>query len=143
MVVRVIATFVLCWLPYHAFCLLEVTAQYKTEIVDLVEVSLPYVTTFTFLNSVLNPIIYTFSCPNFCSRIRQSLGVLFEGLVEEAGPLVLVTGRMKKKDILSATLLSSPTPPRVPHIQHDSQGSINLFGFKSCPTDKIKRDVKM
>lgn len=143
MVVTVITTFILCWLPYHVFCLLEVTAQYKTEIVDLVEVSLPIATTFTFLNSVLNPIIYTFSCPNFCTRIRQSLGALFEGLVEEAGPLVLVTGRMKKKDLSSPTLLSSPTPPRVPSIQRNSQGSINLFGFKSCPTNEIERDDKI
>uniref|UniRef100_A0A671S690 Prostaglandin D2 receptor 2 n=1 Tax=Sinocyclocheilus anshuiensis TaxID=1608454 RepID=A0A671S690_9TELE len=88
MVISVIATFILCWVPYHVFCLLEVTAQYKTEIVEFVELSLPVATTFTFLNSVLNPIIYSFSCPNFCTRIRQSLGALFEGLVEEAGPLV-------------------------------------------------------
>lgn len=74
MVVSVIATFIFCWLPYHVFCLLEVMAQYKTEIVDLVEVSLSVATTFTFLNSVLNPIIYIFSCPNFCTRIRQSMG---------------------------------------------------------------------
>uniref|UniRef100_A0A671S7G8 Prostaglandin D2 receptor 2 n=1 Tax=Sinocyclocheilus anshuiensis TaxID=1608454 RepID=A0A671S7G8_9TELE len=88
MVISVIATFILCWVPYHVFCLLEVTAQYKTEIVEFVELSLPVATTFTFLNSVLNPIIYSFSCPNFCTRIRQSLGALFEGLVEEAGPLI-------------------------------------------------------
>ncbi|XP_051758721.1 prostaglandin D2 receptor 2 [Ctenopharyngodon idella] len=143
MVVSVIATFILCWLPYHVFCLLEVTAQYKTEIVDRVEVSLPIATTFTFLNSVLNPIIYTFSCPNFCTRIRQSLEVLYEGLVEEVGPLMLVTERMRKKDIWSSISLSSPTPPRVPRIQHDSQGSINLLGFKSRPTNEIERDDKM
>lgn len=138
MVASVIATFILCWLPYHVFCLLEVTAQYKTEITDLVEVSLPIATTFTFLNSVLNPIIYTFSCPNFCTRIRQSLGVLFEGLVEEVGPLVLVTGRMRKKDLSTSTSLSSPTPSRVPRIQHDSQGSTNLLSFKSHPTNEIE-----
>ncbi|XP_067297319.1 prostaglandin D2 receptor 2 [Pseudorasbora parva] len=134
MVVSVIATFILCWLPYHIFCLLEVTGKF----VDQAEVGLPLATTFAFLNSVLNPIIYTFSCPNFSTRIRQSVGALFEGLVEESGPLDLVTKRIRKKDLSSPTFLSSPTTPSVvPRIQRDSQGSINLFGFKSRPTKEI------
>lgn len=141
MVVSVITTFILCWVPYHVFCLLEVTAQYKTEIVELVEVYLPVVTTFTFLNSVLNPIIYTFSCPNFCTRIRQSLGALFEGLVEEAGPIVWVTERMRKKNSLFPSSPSSPTPS-VTRVQRGLQGS-NLFGFKNCPTNEGERDDKM
>ncbi|KAL0202940.1 hypothetical protein M9458_000958 [Cirrhinus mrigala] len=116
MVVSVIATFILCWVPYHIFCLLEVTAQYK-----LVEVFLPIVTTFTFLNPVLNPIIYTFSCPNFSTRIRQSLEALFEGLVEEAGPLVRVTERIRKNSLFP----TSPSSPSVSRIQRGSQGSIN------------------
>lgn len=141
MVVSVIATFILCWVPYHVFCLLEVTSQYKTEIADLVEVYLPVATTFAFLNSVLNPIIYTFSCPNFCTRIRQNLGALFEGLVEEAGPIVWVTERMRKKDSLFPSSSSSPTPTSVTRSQHGV--SINLFGFKNCPTNEGERDDKM
>ncbi|XP_043094873.1 prostaglandin D2 receptor 2 [Puntigrus tetrazona] len=140
MVVSVIATFILCWVPYHVFCLLEVMAQYKTEIVELVEVYLPVVTTFTFLNSVLNPIIYTFSCPNFCTRIRQSLGALFEGLVEEAGPIVWVTERIRRKDSLFPSSPNSPTPTKVTRIQ---QGFINLSGFKNRPTNEGERDDKM
>uniref|UniRef100_A0A671KIU4 Prostaglandin D2 receptor 2-like n=1 Tax=Sinocyclocheilus anshuiensis TaxID=1608454 RepID=A0A671KIU4_9TELE len=139
MVVSVITTFILCWVPYHVFCLLEVTAQYKTEIVELVEVYLPVATTFAFLNPVLNPIIYAFSCPNFCTRIRQSLGALFEGLVEEAGPIVWVTERIRKKDSLFPSSPSSPTPTNVTRVQ----GSINLFGFKNCPTNEGEREDKM
>ncbi|XP_051557974.1 prostaglandin D2 receptor 2 [Myxocyprinus asiaticus] len=143
MVVSVIATFILCWVPYHVFCLLEVAAQYMPQIVMLVEVSLPVATTFAFLNPVLNPIIYTFSCPHFCTRIRQSLEAVFEGLVEEAGPLVLATGRMRRKDPSSPTSVSTPTTPSIPHIQCDSQGSINLFSFKRCPTKEGEREDKM
>ncbi|KAL7878086.1 hypothetical protein SRHO_G00047290 [Serrasalmus rhombeus] len=122
MVASVITTFVLCWAPYHIFCLLEVTAQYfpsDSSLVALVEVGLPLSTVFAFLNPVLNPIIYTFSCPHFCTRIRQSLGLLFEGLVEEAGPLVLTTSRRWKKDPISPTSpisLSSPTTPTLPRL---------------------------
>lgn len=143
MIFSVIATFVLCWVPYHVFCLLEVTAQYKTEFVDLVEKYLPFVTTFSFLNSVLNPIIYTFSCPDFCTRIRQSLGTLFEGLVEEAGPL-LVAGRRRKSDLSSPIfLLRSPTTPRTHLAQLKSQGSFDPFAFKSHPINEGMKDAEI
>ncbi|CAL8269900.1 unnamed protein product [Gadus morhua 'NCC'] len=85
MVTSVIAAFILCWAPYHIFCLIEVSAHYWPPRVKLVEVGLPFATLFAFLNPVLNPILYAFSCPNFCVRIRHSLGALFEGLVEEDG----------------------------------------------------------
>ncbi|XP_019745054.1 prostaglandin D2 receptor 2 isoform X2 [Hippocampus comes] len=85
MVTFVIAVFVLCWAPYHIFCMIEVSALYYRENLKVVEVGLHLATTFAFLNPVLNPILYAFSCPHFCERIRQSLGVVFDGLVEEGG----------------------------------------------------------
>ncbi|KAE8301061.1 Prostaglandin D2 receptor 2 [Larimichthys crocea] len=77
MVTFLITAFVLCWAPYHIFCIIEVTTQYGMQYLDLVEVGLPIATTFAFLNPVLNPILYAFSCPKFCVKIRQSLGAVF------------------------------------------------------------------
>ncbi|XP_068445390.1 prostaglandin D2 receptor 2 [Clinocottus analis] len=99
MVTFVIAAFVLCWAPYHIFCVIEVTAQYWLKNLHLVEVGLPLATTFSFLNPVLNPILYAFSCPNFCVTIRQSLGAVFDGLVEEGGGLLIVPGRSLRAHI--------------------------------------------
>uniref|UniRef100_A0AAV2LNN2 G-protein coupled receptors family 1 profile domain-containing protein n=1 Tax=Knipowitschia caucasica TaxID=637954 RepID=A0AAV2LNN2_KNICA len=48
---------------------------------------------------VLNPILYAFSCPNFCVRIRQSLTAVFEGLVEEGGGILLVPGKSLRAHI--------------------------------------------
>lgn len=115
MVTFVIAAFVLCWAPYHIFCILEVTAQFSITNLDLVEVGLPIATTFAFLNPVLNPILYAFSCPNFCVRIRQSVGTVFDGLVEEGGGLLMVTGRsikghMKRKCSREAGLGTPGSP---------------------------------
>ncbi|XP_073327814.1 prostaglandin D2 receptor 2-like [Pagrus major] len=93
MVTFVIAAFALCWAPYHIFCVLEAVAHYKRGLFNKVEAGLPLATTFAFLNSVLNPILYVFSCPNFSVRIRQSLGAVFDGLVEERGLLVLNLSR--------------------------------------------------
>lgn len=88
MVTFVVLAFALCWAPYHIFCIIEVTAQYWDKHVKLVEMGLPHATTFAFLNPVLNPILYAFSCPNVCARIRQSVGAVFDGLVEEGGGLL-------------------------------------------------------
>ncbi|XP_007256126.2 prostaglandin D2 receptor 2 [Astyanax mexicanus] len=147
MVASVIATFALCWAPYHFFCLLEVAAQYfpsESYLVKLVEQGLPLSSVFAFLNPVLNPIIYTFSCPHFCTRIRQSLGLLFEGLVEEAGPLVLATSRIIRRDPNSPTSpssLSSPTTPTLLRLPRLSQGSVSIFNFKKCPTEESGQKV--
>lgn len=115
MVAFVITAFVLCWAPYHIFCILEVMAQFSIKNLDLVEVGLPIATTFAFLNPVLNPILYAFSCPNFCVRIRQSVGAVFDGLVEEGGGLLMVTGRsikghMKRKSSREAGLGTPGSP---------------------------------
>uniref|UniRef100_A0A087YB76 Prostaglandin D2 receptor 2 n=1 Tax=Poecilia formosa TaxID=48698 RepID=A0A087YB76_POEFO len=93
MVTSVIAAFVLCWAPYHIFCILEMAAQYNKKIFKLVQVGLPVSATFAFLNPVLNPVLYVFSCPHFCVRIRQSLGAVFDGLVEEGGGLLTTPAR--------------------------------------------------
>lgn len=99
MVTFVIAAFALCWAPYHIFCIIELTTHHCSNNLSLVEVGLPIATTFAFLNPVLNPILYAFSCPDFCVRIRQSLGAVFDGLVEEGGGLLMVPGRSLRAHI--------------------------------------------
>nr|XP_046259656.1 prostaglandin D2 receptor 2 [Scatophagus argus] len=118
MVTFVIAAFALCWAPYHIFCIIEVTAQYWVKNLSLVEVGLPLATTFAFLNPVLNPILYVFSCPNFCVTIRQSLGAVFDGLVEEKGGLLMVPGRSLKAHIRQKS--SRDTRPGTPVPPNDS-----------------------
>lgn len=89
MVTFVIAAFVLCWAPYHIFCIIEVAVHYQPQHFRLVEVGLQIATTVAFFNPVLNPILYVFSCPDFCKRIQQSVGAVFEALVEEGEGLIM------------------------------------------------------
>ncbi|XP_028256344.1 prostaglandin D2 receptor 2 [Parambassis ranga] len=123
MVTFVIAAFVLCWAPYHIFCMIEVMAKYNTENLQLVEVGLPIATTIAFLNPVLNPILYAFSCPRFCVRIRQSLGAVFDGLVEEGGGLLMVPGRtfkahIRRRSSRDVSLGTPSSPSQLAEIQH-------------------------
>ncbi|XP_029367571.1 prostaglandin D2 receptor 2 [Echeneis naucrates] len=110
MVTFVIAAFALCWAPYHIFCMIEVSAQYRKNSLSAVEVGLPLATTIAFLNPVLNPILYAFSCPHFCVRIRQSLGAVFSALVEEEGGILRT--HIKRKSSRDASP-ASPASPRV------------------------------
>ncbi|KPP56936.1 hypothetical protein Z043_125398 [Scleropages formosus] len=83
MMAAIISAFALCWAPYHALCLLEMASHEWPYGSKLVEAGLPLATTAAFLNAILNPVLYAFSCPHFCVRIRQSLGAVLEGLLEE------------------------------------------------------------
>ncbi|XP_053712729.1 prostaglandin D2 receptor 2-like isoform X1 [Synchiropus splendidus] len=122
MVAFVIAAFVLCWAPYHIFCMIEVLAQYHKHSFKIVVGGLPFATTVAFLNPVLNPILYAFSCPDFCVRVRQSLGAVFDGLVEERGPILLKPGKSKHIRRRSSRDASPATAtfPRCPHSPHPS-----------------------
>ncbi|XP_036373242.1 prostaglandin D2 receptor 2-like [Megalops cyprinoides] len=125
MVVSVIAAFGLCWSPYHAFCLLEMTAHSWPRGVKMVVVGLPLATFFSFLNPVLNPVLYAFSCPDFCVRIRQSLAALLEGLLEEDSRGRCSIGSTKGKK-------RRDTPS--PHASHllFSKASMASYQFKHC-----------
>ncbi|CAB1435733.1 unnamed protein product [Pleuronectes platessa] len=125
MVTFVITAFVLCWAPYHIFCIIELTAHYWRKNLKVVELGLPLATTIAFLNPVLNPILYAFSCPHFCVKIRQSLGAVFDGLVEEDGGFLVAQGksiraqirRKSSRDVSPATPGSS-SPCTSPVIRH-------------------------
>ncbi|KAG8015078.1 Prostaglandin D2 receptor 2 [Nibea albiflora] len=125
MVAFLITAFVLCWAPYHIFCIIEVTAQYKMTYLDLVEVGLPIAATLAFLNPVLNPILYAFSCPKFCVKIRQSLGGAFVGLVEEGGGL---KAHMKRKSSRDAGIASPKALCACPFPRQESK-SVAEHGF--------------
>lgn len=119
MVTLVVAAFVVCWAPYHIFCLIEVAADYQHQYFSLVEAGLQISTTVAFLNPVLNPILYVFSCPNFCMRIRQSVAAVFDAVLEERGGFLqrnskTQTGRKCSRDVTPGTpeskgLVSTPS----------------------------------
>ncbi|XP_008285418.1 prostaglandin D2 receptor 2-like [Stegastes partitus] len=83
LVVAVVVSFVLCWAPYHFFIIAEVMAPSGDRLQTLAAKALPVAATIGFLNSVLNPVLYVFSCPDLCSKIRHSLGAVMESVLAE------------------------------------------------------------
>ncbi|XP_066573928.1 prostaglandin D2 receptor 2-like [Amia ocellicauda] len=151
LVAAVILVFLLCWSPYHIFCLLEMVAHHRPQWRPLVERGLPFASTFSFLGCVLNPFLYVFSCPDFCRRIRESLAAVLEGVLledeDEEEQEGRGGGRRRKRRVRWGwgrdrgrrgrrdTPHSAPTPP---HSQHPSslllstQVSVCAYSFVHC-----------
>lgn len=83
LVVAVVVSFVLCWAPYHLFIIIEVMTPPGHPAHETARKALPISATIGFLNSVLNPVLYVFSCPDLCSKIRHSLGAVMESVLVE------------------------------------------------------------
>ncbi|XP_070711341.1 prostaglandin D2 receptor 2-like [Pempheris klunzingeri] len=83
LVMAVVVSFVLCWAPYHCFIIMEVMAPSGHSVQRFAGRALPISATIGFLNSVLNPILYVFSCPDLCNKIRHSLGAVMESVLVE------------------------------------------------------------
>uniref|UniRef100_A0A147A1D9 Prostaglandin D2 receptor 2 n=1 Tax=Fundulus heteroclitus TaxID=8078 RepID=A0A147A1D9_FUNHE len=145
LVTFVIAAFAVCWAPYHIFCIIELIAQYNTKIFKLVELGLPLAATFAFLNPVLNPILYVFSCPHFCVRIRQSVGAVFDGLVEEGGGLLMAPAKSLRAHIRRRTsqniTFSPPGSPKSSFSSSRSPGSQPCLPLSQLAKDH--RDYEM
>ncbi|XP_034712701.1 prostaglandin D2 receptor 2-like [Etheostoma cragini] len=83
LVVAVVVSFILCWAPYHLFITMEVIAPSGHPAHKFASSALPISATISFLNSVLNPVLYVFSCPDLCRKIRHSLGAVMESVLAE------------------------------------------------------------
>ncbi|CAL8249347.1 unnamed protein product [Merluccius merluccius] len=78
-----IATFFVCWLPYHVFIMLELNHQHhNTEIITL---GLKVGTSMATANSFLNPLLYVFMGNDFKQKFRSSLLSKMENAMGEDG----------------------------------------------------------
>ncbi|XP_043939979.1 prostaglandin D2 receptor 2 [Protopterus annectens] len=100
LVVAIIITFVLCWFPYHIFSIMEAHAHYKMSLGPLVGKALPFVSSLAFINSIINPCLYVFSCPDFIAKFRTSIRVVLEHVLVE--DTELATRRSTAKSSLSS-----------------------------------------
>ncbi|KAF6735268.1 Prostaglandin D2 receptor 2 [Oryzias melastigma] len=62
---------------------MEVMAPSNHPVKKFTEKALPVAATIAFLNAVFNPILYVFSCPDLCLKIRHSFGAVMESVLAE------------------------------------------------------------
>ncbi|XP_034532070.1 prostaglandin D2 receptor 2-like [Notolabrus celidotus] len=83
LVVAVVVSFVICWAPYHIFIIMEVVAPNDHAAQTFAIKALPIAATISFMNAVLNPALYVFSCPDLRNKIKHSLGAVMESVLVE------------------------------------------------------------
>ncbi|CAG5923136.1 unnamed protein product [Menidia menidia] len=78
-----IATFFICWLPYHVFVLLELNHHlYDRKVLDI---GLKIFTSLAAANSFLNPVLYVFMGNDFKQRLKSCLLSRMENALGEEG----------------------------------------------------------
>lgn len=78
-----IATFFICWLPYHVFVLLELNHQMFD--VEVITIGLKMGATVATANSCLNPFLYVFMGNDFKQKFKSSLLSKMENAMGEDG----------------------------------------------------------
>ncbi|XP_061624360.1 chemokine-like receptor 1 [Phyllopteryx taeniolatus] len=78
-----IATFFICWLPYHVFILLELNHQHYSPYI--LKVGLQVGTCLAAANSFLNPVLYVFMGNDFQHRCKSSLLSKMENALGDNG----------------------------------------------------------
>ncbi|XP_052463610.1 C3a anaphylatoxin chemotactic receptor-like [Carassius gibelio] len=79
----VIVTFFLCWLPYHIVHLVIMYGEKSSSLVALAVD--PLTVSLAYFNSCLNPILYVFMGQDFKSTVKLSLRHVFERVFSEEG----------------------------------------------------------
>ncbi|KAM3838464.1 chemerin-like receptor 1 [Diretmus argenteus] len=78
-----IATFFLCWLPYHVFVLLELNYQNYNQ--DMLTIGINVGTSMAAANSFLNPVLYVFMGNDFKRQFKSSVLSKMENAMGEEG----------------------------------------------------------
>ncbi|KAM3829289.1 chemerin-like receptor 1 [Vipera latastei] len=92
-ITAVIVGFFVCWFPYHIFSFIEL--RMDPEMLPILRIGVPLVTSLAFVNSCLNPILYVFIGQDFKKRLRQSFFLVFENAFAEENSQNLTTSKSK------------------------------------------------
>ncbi|XP_076019881.1 chemerin-like receptor 1 [Genypterus blacodes] len=76
-----ILTFVICWVPYHTFVLLEL--DLKNHSLDIIRTGLKVGATLAAANSFINPVLYVFIGKDFKQTLRRSLTLWIENAMAD------------------------------------------------------------
>ncbi|XP_023275436.1 chemokine-like receptor 1 [Seriola lalandi dorsalis] len=76
-----ILSFFFCWVPYHAFVLLEL--DLKNQSVDVLQTGLKVGATLAAANSFISPVLYVFIGNDFKQTLKRSLTSRIEDAMEE------------------------------------------------------------
>ncbi|XP_056384113.1 leukotriene B4 receptor 1-like isoform X2 [Hyla sarda] len=90
LVIMIVVTFALFWLPYQVVNILQVSGQLfsSDKLIKAAKDARPNATAFAFISSSVNPIIYVFAGSNFIKTAgAEFMAKLFEGVGSDSNTL--------------------------------------------------------
>ncbi|KAF6733302.1 Chemokine-like receptor 1 [Oryzias melastigma] len=97
--VALILSFFCCWMPYHAFVLLEL--NYEKHNLEILKTGLKVGSTLASANSFISPILYVFIGNDFKQTLKKSLtSKIEEAMAEDLRTVALNNSRSKSMDII-------------------------------------------
>ncbi|KAM4735266.1 chemerin-like receptor 1 [Anableps anableps] len=86
-IAAIIATFFLCWAPFHIMGLMELISNMRNHsnemLFHIIIIGIPIATSLAFLNSCLNPLLYVFMGQDFKDKVRKSILKVLENAFQE------------------------------------------------------------
>ncbi|KAG9471282.1 chemerin-like receptor 1 [Eleutherodactylus coqui] len=84
-IIAVIISFFVCWIPYHIFSFLELHAVARNDdyLARAVIVGIPFASSLAFMNSCVNPFLYVFIGRDFRVNFWRSIHSIFEKAFSE------------------------------------------------------------
>ncbi|XP_066575391.1 C3a anaphylatoxin chemotactic receptor [Amia ocellicauda] len=121
-ILAVILTFFICWMPFHVFQLLTIRMHNSTNTFKkAVENGLTTSTNLAFFNSCLNPVLYVCMCQDFREKFRKSFLLVFESAFIEEHPFLSSTRRSTvQMDSLAQGLQPNGTPSTAAYPNDDN-----------------------
>ncbi|NXB72751.1 C3AR protein, partial [Donacobius atricapilla] len=104
-VLIVVATFFICWAPYHVVGILHIVPSLGTGLRESLILWDHLSTALAYANSCTNPLLYVFVGQDFRAKVQQSVQRILEGVFsEELTPSTLHRSQTSAEKNLSSTL---------------------------------------
>ncbi|XP_077154391.1 leukotriene B4 receptor 1-like [Ranitomeya variabilis] len=100
LVIIIVVTFALFWLPYQVMNFIQVTGELFSaeKLIKAAKTARPTATAFAFFSSSVNPILYVFAAGNFIKTAgAEFMAKLFEGIGADSHTLRKVSRRIHQK----------------------------------------------
>ncbi|KAJ7329666.1 hypothetical protein JRQ81_015840 [Phrynocephalus forsythii] len=106
-ILLIIATFFLCWAPYHVIGLLHLLAIPGTEFSEVLDLWDHISIVLAYANSCMNPLLYVFVGKKFREKARQTVQGVFEAAFSEEGTCSTAYSQDRSKTTLHRDVVSA------------------------------------
>ncbi|XP_073527250.1 leukotriene B4 receptor 1-like [Phyllobates terribilis] len=100
LVIMIVVTFALFWLPYQVMNFMQVSGEFFSaeKLINMAKAARPTATAFAFFSSSVNPILYVFAAGNYIKASgAEFMAKLFEGVGTDSHTLRKVSHMINQK----------------------------------------------